>query len=56
MAKQKQTKQADQLDAPIHIHEFHKGKSGSVEVCRCGKFQFTAEYLKSQPTITEQTD
>ncbi len=37
---------------PKHTHEYRKGKSG-IETCRCGKFRFTAEYLKDHPPIVE---
>jgi hypothetical protein len=39
-----------------HTHEFRPGRSGSIETCRCGKFRFTAEYLKNNPSVVEVTD
>jgi len=39
--------------AAVHEHQYQKGKSGSVEVCPCGKFKFTEEHLEKNPPITE---
>jgi hypothetical protein len=39
--------------AAVHEHEYQKRKSG-VEICPCGRFRFSDEYLQGHPPIVEQ--
>jgi hypothetical protein len=38
-----------------HVHEYRKSRpSSTVEICPCGRFRFTEEYLKTHPPIVEK--